>query len=82
MSNSFEGVSPAIMTVPSKDSIASRRSGRDAECLDRPTPATVDQTQSRSQRVAFDDDQTLDKTSEVRLSDGRMMRFHFTGKRE
>ena len=30
----------------------------------------------------FDDDQTLDKTSEVRLSDGRMMRFHFTGKRE
>jgi hypothetical protein len=30
----------------------------------------------------FDDDRTLNKTSEVRLSDGKLMRFHFIGKRE
>jgi hypothetical protein len=29
----------------------------------------------------FDDDGTIDKTSEVKLADGSMMQFHFKGKR-
>ena len=29
----------------------------------------------------FDDDHTINKTSEVKLADGKMMRFHFKGKR-